>query len=118
MATFPAGFTLHVKRSGAADPFGARTPGTEFDIPGFAAAPAGSTEVVSGQNTVLEQDTLYGPYDADLLSQDTVTVPDGQPIPAGKYQVDGTVQRWRNPFTGETFGCVVRLTRPDAGAVA
>lgn len=114
MARFRAGFTLHVKRPGTPGRFGAKTAGSEHDVDDFAAAPAGSVEVINGQTTVTEQDTLYGPYDADVKSQDVVVVPAGQPIASGDYQVDGTVQRWRNPFTGREFGCVIRVVRADA----
>ena len=116
MARFPSGFSLHVKRPGTPGRFGAKTAGSEHDVPDCAAAPAGSVETVAGQNTVLEQDTVYGPYDADVQSQDTVVIPAGQAVPAGEYEVDGTVQRWKSPFTGREFGSVIRLTRPDAAS--
>lgn len=107
---FPFGFTLTVKRDGGRDPFGNPKPGTSHDITGCAAAPAGSVEYSNGQATVITQDTIYGPYDADVKAQDTVTVPDGQPLAAGKYQVTGEPERWKNPFTGLEAGCVIHLT--------
>lgn len=113
MTYFPGGFTLHVERPAGYDPFGARIPGAEFDIEGFAAAPAGSVETNAGKETIIDSDTLYGPYGADVRAGDQVTIPDGQPIAAGDYQVDGTPAQWKNPFTGREFGCVVRLTKPD-----
>lgn len=109
---FEHGFTLGVKRSGGTDPFGARIPGSNHTVDDCAAAPAGSVEIVNGQSTVIDQDTIYGPYDADVMARDLVTVPAGQPIPAGEYQVDGTPARWKNPFTDDELGCVIRLTNP------
>lgn len=109
------GFTLIVKRDGGRDRFGTPLPGTSHNSPGWAAAPAGSVEVVNGQQTVTTQDTLYGPYDADVKAADTVTVPAGQPIEPGDYQVDGAPQRWKNPYTNRKHGCVVRLTRTTGG---
>lgn len=109
------GFTLAVKRSGGTDRFGSPLPGSIHDSPGWAAAPAGSVEVVNGQQTVTTQDTLYGPYDADVKAADSVTVPAGQPIEAGDYKVAGQPQRWKNPWTGRKGGCVLRLTRTTGG---
>ena len=114
MARFPFGFTLHVKRSGGTDPFGARIPGSEHDVPDCAAAPAGSVEIVNGQATVIDHDTVYGPFDADVLANDTVTIPAGQPIAPGTYQVDGNPARWRHPKTGWEAGSVIRLVKPDS----
>lgn len=112
---FAHGFTLRVKRGGGSDRFGNSLPGTEHDVEGCAAAPAGSVEVVNGQQTVTTQDTVYGPYDADVKAADAVTIPAGQPIEAGDYKVDGQPQRWKNPYSGREFGCVVRLTRTTGG---
>lgn len=111
---FPFGFTATVNRGGGRDRFGNPIAGTTHDVEDCAAAPAGSTELVNGEAVVIAQEALYAPYDADLNSQDTVTIPAAQPITAGRYQVDGQPQRWRNPFTGREGGTVARLTRADA----
>lgn len=108
---FPSGFTVLVNRYGDADKFGHHPAPTPHQIDGCAAAPAGSTERTGDQVLTIEQDTIYAPYDADILPTDELVVPDGQPIDAGRYQVDGKPQRYRSPFTGSEFGTVVRLTR-------
>lgn len=106
------GFAIQVHRGGK-DRFGNPLPGGDHTVEPCAAAPAGSTELVNGQATVITHDTVYGPYVADVEPKDTVTIPEGQPIDAGRYEVEGKPQRWKNPFTGEESGCVIRLTRVD-----
>lgn len=110
---FAHGFTATVRRYGGTDRFGNAIDGTAHTIKGCAAAPAGSTEIVNGQATVTTEDTIYAPYAADVTAQDEVEVPDGQPIPAGRYQISGKPQRWKNPFTGLEAGTTIRLTRAD-----
>lgn len=113
---FPYGFTLHVTRRGTRGKFGAPITDSSHDVEDCAAAPAGSTEIVNGQPTVTTHDTIYGPYAADVLARDVVTVPTGQPIPAGDYEVDGEPERYRHPITGWEAGSVIRLTRVDGNA--
>jgi len=108
------GFTLTVRRPGARGKFGARSTGTTHPVPGCIAAPAGSSELNAGETTVLDRDTIYGPYEADVQSQDIVTIPAGQPIPAGDYEVDGTPARWADISTGAGVGCVIKLVNPNA----
>ena len=69
-------------------------------------APEGSTELIQGQNTVIANPTFY--------------LADGAPTPAATdrlivrgvtFDVDGEPQVYRNPFTGEEPGAVVRLER-------
>lgn len=110
---FPHGFTLTVHRAGGTDRFGNPLPGTSHTIDGCAVSPSGSTELVNGQATVTAEDRVYAPYDADVTAQDEIEIPAGQPIAAGRYQIDGEPQRWRNPFTGLDAGTVVRLTRTE-----
>lgn len=110
MADFTYGVTLTVRRPTGAR-FGVTTYGPDHTIERCALAPSGSTEVVNGQATVVDKDTVYAPYDADVAARDEIVVPAGQPIDAGTYQVDGSPGRYRNPFTGEEAGCVIRLTR-------
>jgi hypothetical protein len=107
----PNGFTLTVNRYGTPDKYGNRPPPSTHTVAGCAAAPAGSVERTGDQVLTLEQDTIYAPFDADVVPTDELVVPDGQPIDSGTYQVDGKAQRWSSPFTGEKFGAVIRLTR-------
>ena len=108
--SFPYGFDITVHRGGV-DRFGDPLPATDHTVLGCAAAPAGSTEYVGTQATVVDSDTIYAPFDADVKAQDTITVPAGQAIEPGTYSVQGTPQRYVNPFTGTQAGTVIRLTR-------
>lgn len=67
-------------------------------------APEGSSELIQGQDTVITQPTFY--------------LADGAPTPSATdrlivrgvtFEVDGTPQRFHNPFTGAEPGAVVRL---------
>lgn len=108
---FPAGFTLTVNRYSEPDRYGHRPAPTPHTVAGCAVAPTGSQEQVGETAVTLEQDTIYAPYDADVVAADEVVIPDGQPVDAGTYQVDGKPTRYLNPFTGEQVGTVIRLTR-------
>ncbi|MGH3437088.1 MAG: hypothetical protein ACRDRL_28990 [Sciscionella sp.] len=66
--------------------------------------PAGTTELIQGQSTVLTHDMLY--------------LTAGQPVPSANDQVrargvvrdvDGTPSTYASPFTGWAPGAVVRL---------
>lgn len=108
---FPAGFTLVVNRYGDNDRYGRRpTPTTHF-VDGCASAPGGSEERTGDSLATLERDTIYAPSGADILDTDELVVPDGQPLIAGTYQVNGKPTRWSSPFTGHAFGMVVQVTR-------
>lgn len=110
---FPYGVTVTVERSTGSDRFGNPLPADTHTLEGCALAPAGSIEFVNGQATVVDQDTLYCDFDADLRPQDVVIVPDGAPVPPGRYQVDGRPQRWQNPYTDLKAGTVARLNRGE-----
>jgi hypothetical protein len=110
---FPFGVNVTVERSTGTDRFGNPLPADTHTLEGCALAAEGSTELVNGQATVVDQDTLYCDYDADLKPQDVVVVPDGAPIPPGRYQVDGRPQRLQNPYTGWQAGSVARLNRGE-----
>jgi hypothetical protein len=67
-------------------------------------APAGSTELIQGEDVVISNPTFY--------------LDDGSPIPSAtdsmrirgvEYLVDGKPQAFHNPFTGDEPGAVVRL---------
>lgn len=108
---FPFGFDLTVNRGGGVDKFGDPLPTTSHTVSGCAAAPAGSVEHTGDAGTVIDQDTVYAPHDADVVATDTVTVPAGQAIDPGTYYISGRPQRYQNPFTGTQAGTVLRLTR-------
>jgi hypothetical protein len=110
---FAHGCTITVHRSGGTDRYGNPLPGTNHEVPGCAVAPSGSSEVTGGQATVLDKDTVYAPYDADVQPHDEIEIPPGQPLAPGRYQVEGTPARWKSPFTGREFGTVIQLTQAE-----
>lgn len=78
----------------------------ETDVPGCAFAPAGSIELIQGQNTVIEQPTVY------LATGTPAPAPtDRLRVRGDLYDVDGKPQEFHNPFTNNTPGPVVRLER-------
>lgn len=106
MFAFPETFTLIGEAVTGEDGDGndVTTP-TESTVLG-AFAPAGSTELVQGEDVVLTNPTLY--------------LETGSPIPKATdrfrirgevYQVDGEPQFFHNPFTGDEPGPVVRLSK-------
>lgn len=104
MFAFSETFTLHTKGVTGQDADGNDIYGST-DTPLYGAfAPAGSTELVQGQDTVLSHDTLYlEAGSATPAPTDTITV-------RGTVRlVDGRPQDFRNPFTGWHPGPVVRL---------
>lgn len=111
--TFPYGCTITVERppNPSSDRYGNRIKGATHTVEGCTTAPAGSVEIVNGQQTVIDHDTVYGPYMADVEPNDLVTIPAGQPIPQGVYEVQGQPANYRNPWTGWQPGCVIRLER-------
>lgn len=110
----PFGATLTVNRYGPRDKYGHLPAATGHAIGPCALAPAGSVENTSGVAVVLEQDTIYAPFESDVQASDEIVIPAGEAIQAGIYQVDGNPQRWKSPFTGRTPGMVIRLTRTTA----
>lgn len=106
MPTFPhpETFTIHTRGVTGQDADGNDVYGDTDVTTTGAFAPAGSTELIQGQNTVLTHDTLY--------------LEDGAPVPAAtdqvtargaRYDIDGKPDVYHNPFTGEEPGAVVRL---------
>lgn len=76
---------------------------TEVEVKG-AFAPAGSTELIQGEDVVISNPTFY--------------LADGEPVPSATdrmrvrgvvYLVDGKPQTFHNPFTSYEPGAVVRL---------
>lgn len=78
----------------------------ELDISGVGIAPGPSTESAEAGRTRLDVDfTLYLPYGADVKPLDRVVVR-GQTC-----EVEGSVQDWRNPFTGAEPGTVAEVRK-------
>ncbi len=105
--TFPFGeqVTLHRRElQPGADQYG-NDVYTDADsvVTGCVFAPAGSTETLQGQNTVVDQPTLYVPTSVDVEAVDAITVR------GVRYEVDGTPVRFTSPWTGWTPPTVVRL---------
>lgn len=66
-------------------------------------APAGSIETVQGQDQVVTQDTVYLPPGTQVHAVDQVIVN------SVTYEVDGSPNSWRNPYTGVTAGVAAKL---------
>jgi hypothetical protein len=108
---FSFGVTLTVNRFTGKDADGNLLGGSTHTIDDCALWPAGSTEIVNRQATVIDEDTIGASYDADVLAKDQITVPADLALPPGVYEVDGTPARYRNPFTGDEAGTVIRVRR-------
>ena len=54
---------------------------------------------------VIEGYDVYDTYGSPVTAYDEVTVR------GVRYEVDGEVARWRNPFTGSQPGCMFKLKR-------
>ena len=67
-------------------------------------APAGSTELIQGQETVLTHDTVYLEVGAPVPSP-TDKLRRGTTV----YDIDGTPRTYQNPFTGFVPGPVLSL---------
>ena len=104
----PESFTI-LSSTVTQDGYGNDVPGTPTETPATGAfAPAGSTELIQGQDTVIANPTVY--------------LTDGSPIPKATdkirreatgetFLVDGQPLVFHNPFTGDEPGAVVRLER-------
>lgn len=66
----------------------------------------GSAEFTDRANTVTADAELYAPYEADITSTDVIEMADGT-----LWEVAGSPERWRSPFTHHTPGMVVPLRR-------
>lgn len=106
MPTFPhpETFVLHTRAVTGRDADGNDIYSTVDTTVTGALAPAGTTELIQGQTTVIEHDTVY--------------LSDGSPIPKAsdtmtvrgvERQIDGAPDLYHNPFTGDEPGAVVRL---------
>lgn len=103
---FPETFTIHTRAVTGRD---ADNNDVYGDVPTTTTgvfAPQGSTELIQGQNTVLEHDTIY------LADGAPVPKPTDQVTVRGVlYDVDGEPQVFHNPFTGYEPGAVVKLLK-------
>ena len=70
--------------------------------------PGSSSEPrLAGQERVIVEPTLYGPYDMPFLPRD-------QALIRGRlYEVEGEVRQWRHMYTNREAGAVVSLRRVD-----
>jgi hypothetical protein len=85
----------------------------EVQVPGSVFAPTGSTELIQGQDTVIQNPTYYlGAVDdagqpVAPKATDKVRRPNGD-----VYDIDGEPQVYPpNPFSGDVVGPVLRLER-------
>lgn len=70
--------------------------------------PGSSSEPrLAGQQRVIVEPTLYGPYDMPFISRDRAIVR-GQ-----TFEVEGEVRRWRHMRSDRLAGAVVSLRRVD-----
>lgn len=88
------------------DRYGDRSEVSSHQLSGCALAAQRSSEDTARAGTVATEQLLYGPYGADLTAQDVVVLPDGT-----EWEVDGSPESWRSPFTGWEAGVQVRVRR-------
>jgi len=70
--------------------------------------PGSSSEPrLAGQERVIVEPTLYGPFDMPFLPRDRAIVR------GLTYEVEGEVRRWKHMRTGREAGAVVSLRRVD-----
>jgi len=75
-------------------------------LEGFGFDPGSSSEPRRpGQDRVIVEPSLYGPYDMPFLPKDHVIVR------GVTYDIEGEVRRWRGFFSSREFGAVVSLRR-------
>jgi len=102
---------LHLAyQAGAVDAYGNDTAGyaDPVTIAGFGFDPGSTSEPRRpGQDRVIVEPTLYGPFDMPFKPQDQVIVR------GVTYEVEGVVRQWRNMFSNREAGGVVSLRRVD-----
>lgn len=105
--TFPFGepITLMTRTKGAPDALGNDTWTTTTAVVTGAFNPGVSAELVQGQDLLTTQPTVYLPAGTIIGAIDAVQI-DGM-----TYEVDGSPNEWRNPFTGWGAGIEVKLKR-------
>lgn len=85
------------------------TYGTAVTLTGvYGFDPGSSSEPrIAGQQRVIVEPTLYGPFDMPLLPRDKVIVR------GSTYEVEGEVRQWKHMRTNREAGAVVSLRRVD-----
>lgn len=82
--------------------------GDPVTLTGFGFDPGSSSEPRRpGQDRVIVEPSLYGPFDMPFSPRDQVIVR------GVTYDVEGEVRRWRGFFSSREFGAVVSLRRVD-----
>lgn len=82
--------------------------GDPVTLDGFGFDPGSSSEPRRpGQDRVIVEPALYGPFDMPFEPKDQVTVR------GVTYDIEGEVRRWRGFFSNREFGAVVSLRRVD-----
>ena len=83
----------------------------EVDVPNSVFAPAGTVELIQGQNTVIENPTIYlGEFDSTGQPVTPKATDKVRRANGDVFLVDGKPLIFPpNPFTGETVGAVLRL---------
>jgi len=97
-------------QGGAVDAYGNDTAGyaDPVALTGFGFDPGSSSEPrLPGQDRVIVEPTLYGPFNMPFKPQDQVIVR------GVTYEVEGVVRQWRNMFSNREAGAVVSIRRVD-----
>lgn len=97
-------------QAGAADSYGNDTEGfaDPVALAGFGFDPGSTSEPrLPGQDRVIVEPTLYGPFNMPFKPQDRVVVR------GVVYEVEGVVRQWRNMFSNREAGAVVSIRRVD-----
>lgn len=82
--------------------------GDPVTLPGFGFDPGSSSEPRRpGQDRVIVEPSLYGPFDMPFQPRDKAIVR------GVTYEIEGEVRRWRGFFSSRGFGAVVSLRRVD-----
>lgn len=97
-------------QGGAVDVYGNDTEGyaAPVELTGFGFDPGSTSEPrLPGQDRVIVEPTLYGPYEMPFQPKDQVVVR------GVTYEVEGVVRQWRNYYSNREAGAVVSLRRVD-----
>jgi hypothetical protein len=96
--------------AGAVDAYGNDAGGFAgpVELTGYGFDPGSTSEPrLPGQDRVIVEPTLYGPFSMPFKPQDQVVVR------GVTYEVEGVVRQWRNMFSNREAGAVVSLRRVD-----
>lgn len=103
---FGEALTVHSRAVTSQDVYG-NDVYTSTDTAGFGAfAPAGSIEIVQGQDTVTTTPTVYI---RDTSALPAIEAVDQVTIRGILYDVTGDSATWVSPYAGDTAGWVLRL---------